>query len=65
VCMPEYRAFPIKNFHVAGPAHIIECETDQEAIAKVKQFVDGHDIEIWDAGRLVATLTSKDIGLGS
>lgn len=58
--MPEYRAFPIKNFHIAGPSHIIECATDEEAIEWAKQFVDGHDIELWDGSRLVVDLKSTD-----
>jgi hypothetical protein len=58
--MPEYRAFPLKNLHIAGPAHIIECATDQEAIVAAKQLMNGLDMEIWDAGRLVATLAHEE-----
>ena len=57
--VPEFRAFPVKNFHIAGPAHIIECDTDQEAIEWAKQFVDGHDIKLWDGARLVIDLKAK------
>jgi hypothetical protein len=61
-CVPEYRAFPVKNFHIAGPAHIIECDTDQEAIEWAKQFAVGHGIELWDGGRLVSDLKSTNPG---
>jgi len=35
---------------------MVECADDQEAIQKAKQFVDGHDVELWDGPRLVVRL---------
>ena len=58
--MAEYRAFPVKNFHIAGPAHTKQCDTDQEAIEWAKQLVDGLDMELWDGPRLVIDLKSTD-----
>ena len=42
-----------------GLTHVIECDTDQEAIERAEQFVDGHDIELWDGSRLVAHIKAK------
>jgi hypothetical protein len=41
------------NPHISGPSEIVECTGDLEAIEKAKQFVDGHDVELWDRGRFV------------
>ena len=57
--MAEYRAFPVKNLRLMGPSHIIECDTDQDAIERATQFVDGHDIELWNGSRLVAHFKAK------
>ena len=38
--MPEYRVFTMNGNRIAGPADIIECETDQEAIEKARQMID-------------------------
>jgi hypothetical protein len=58
--VPTYRAFPTKNGHVVDPPQIIVCITDEQAIEQAQQFVDGHDIEIWDGPRLVARIKSEN-----
>lgn len=57
--MPEYRVFQIKTGHVDGPSVVIEVPTDQEAIVKATEMVNGADIELWQAGRLVTKIKSK------
>jgi hypothetical protein len=55
----EYRAY------VFGPdEHIIEAngfvaENDDAAFEHARQFVDGHDVELWSGVRLVARLKSN------
>ncbi|MEP7030005.1 MAG: hypothetical protein ABI830_03640 [Pseudolabrys sp.] len=58
--MPEYRVFQFKSGHLGGPASVIDAPTDQEAVAKAKQMVDSHDLELWEAARLVAKIKSKE-----
>jgi hypothetical protein len=38
---------------MSRPAEIIEYTGDFEAIEKAAQFVDGHDVELWERSRLV------------
>jgi hypothetical protein len=58
--MPEYRAYQIKNNHVAGAPIIITCDGDREAIQQAKKLMDGHDIELWDGPRFVIGIKSTD-----
>ncbi len=55
--MPEYRAYFLdKTGHIAGPAKIIEAETDDQAVEAATPLVDGHDVEVWLFNRRVAVL---------
>jgi hypothetical protein len=49
----EYRIFHLTLGHIRGPAAIINCDVDQQAIDKAKQMVNGHDIEVWQGVRRV------------
>ena len=51
--VPEYRIFHLTFGHIRGPAAIINCDVDQQAIEKAKQMVNGHDIEVWQGVRRV------------
>lgn len=54
--MKEYRAYFVgTDGHFIGFEPLI-CRDDGEAIAKAKSFVDGHDIELWNADRFVIRL---------
>ena len=54
--MKLYRAY------IVGPkggfigANDIHCDDDDEAMKLAQPFVDGHDIEVWQDGRLVGKL---------
>jgi hypothetical protein len=61
--MPAYRAYPLKDNHVAGPPNIIVADSDHDAIEQAKQLVDGHDVELWDGPRFVMGLKSTDAKL--
>jgi hypothetical protein len=53
--MTEYRVFMLDyDAHFSGPARIIHCADDAEAVEKTRQLMDGKDLELWDGGRLVA-----------
>ena len=58
--MPEYRAYQIKNNHVAGVPIVITCANDREAIQQAKKLGDGHDIELWDGPRFVIGIKATD-----
>ena len=59
--MTDYRIYQVdKNGHVQGPPFIVNCEDDETAIAKAKQYVDGLAIEVGDGGCRVAHLPSID-----
>jgi hypothetical protein len=47
--VPSYRVYFIDpTNHISRPAEIVECTGHLEAIQKAKQFVDGHDVELWE-----------------
>jgi hypothetical protein len=43
-----------------GPAAIIECVNEQEAIGKAAQQAKGCDVELWDDMRFVARFPKDD-----
>ncbi len=52
--VPEYRIFFLDpDSYITQPPQIVECADDQEAIQKAKQFIDGHDIELWEKDRCI------------
>lgn len=54
--MPEYRAYEVGlEGHFIGSEPLV-CADDAEATERARQMVDGHDIELWNAGRLVVRL---------
>jgi hypothetical protein len=57
--MAEYRAYTVgHDGHFIGFEPLV-CADDAEAIEQAKRFVDGHDIELWSADRLVTRLETK------
>ena len=58
--MPDYRIYVVdEHGHIAGPAHVITCATDEEAIEKAKPMIDRHDIELWDGARKIAKISAS------
>ena len=54
-----YHAFVVgPDGHVTNRYDLV-CATDAEAIERAKQFVDGHDIELWQQDRKVAWFGSR------
>jgi hypothetical protein len=58
--MREYRLYPVASTgHVVGPAHIITCENDQEALQTAQSLVNGRDLEVWEGARTVGKIPSR------
>jgi len=58
--MADYRAYLIKDKHIAAAPTMIEADADDAAIEQARQLVDGHDVELWQGPRFVIGLRSKD-----
>lgn len=55
--MPVYRFYAItEDGHIDRPPFTHNLPNDKAADEKAKQFLDGHDIEIWQGTRVVAYL---------
>jgi hypothetical protein len=52
---------PLKNGNeIAGPPKILQCGSDEEAIALASTLIDGLDMEIWQRARVVIRLQPND-----
>jgi hypothetical protein len=59
--MADYRAYTVGlDGHFIGFEPLV-CRDDGEAISRAKQLLDGHDIEVWCADRLVIHLKRKPL----
>ena len=58
--MPDYRIYKLVNGHTFEPPTIVTQPTDNDAIAQTEQLLDGHDLQLWQGGRLIISLDSKD-----
>jgi hypothetical protein len=54
--MPEYRVYIVGRDGHFLKAIDLEAADDAGAIDHAKQFVDGHDVELWQLGRQVILL---------
>ena len=53
----EYQIYTLNDRNkIAGPPQNVVCENDQEAIQLAKQWLDGHDIEVWQGAQVVIRL---------
>jgi hypothetical protein len=57
--MAEYRAHLMSDDDRIIRAIDLECRDDDAAKELVKKVVDGHDIELWQLDRKVATFRHK------
>ena len=59
--MSDYR-IQILTFgnKIAGSAVEVDCQSDEEAVAKARTLLNGQDIEIWSGTRFVARLRFAD-----
>jgi hypothetical protein len=59
--MTYYRAYIVSSDDHFLEAIELDCASDAAAIESAKQFLNGHDVEVWQADRLVSKLnTQKD-----
>jgi hypothetical protein len=59
--MPAYRVYLVgKDGHISGPAHIIECADDQEAIGQAVHYTNGKCAELWNGARLIVRFPSDE-----
>jgi hypothetical protein len=57
--MNEYRAYLMgPNGHIQSRVDLT-CEDEEAAKEQAKQLVDGHDVELWQLDRKIATFTHK------
>jgi hypothetical protein len=53
--MQAYRIYTIgPDGKIAGPSEIVECPTDEEALAEAQTQLAGHAIEVWKGAKLIA-----------
>jgi hypothetical protein len=59
--MPVYRVYQIdKKGHILGPAEVITCDDEEEAVRKAKSLVNGHDLEVWQGEPYLGRLQSEN-----
>jgi hypothetical protein len=57
--MTEYRVYILdKNGHFLRAVELI-CPNDDAAKEQAKQFVDGHDVELWQQDRRIANFVAN------
>ena len=55
----EYRAYIIDSDGHFHRSVCLDCLDDAEAVERAKHLLDGHDVELWQLDRKVATLDRK------
>jgi hypothetical protein len=60
--MLEYRAYLIgRNGHIVHRVDLL-CDDDEAAKVRAQLLVDIHTVELWQGGRLVASLSHEALG---
>ena len=55
--MPEYRIYMLTDGNkIAGQPEEVICDDDRQAIQHAKQWLGGHDVEVWQGARVVTRL---------
>jgi hypothetical protein len=54
--MRTYRAYLIDHDDRVVDYRPVAANTDQEALEKSRQYVDGHDVEVWYLDRMIGRL---------
>jgi hypothetical protein len=57
--MADYRVYIVGRDGNFQSSIALDCAGDEAAIESAKQFVDGHDIELWQRDRKIATFQAK------
>jgi hypothetical protein len=57
--MPHYRVYIVGRDGHFKDAINLDCTDDAAAVESAKQFVKGHDVEVWQEARLITKLETK------
>ena len=58
--MSQYRAYRVDvHGHILQAFEPIDADTDQQAIEAATQYLNGHDIELWQESRPVTLLKHR------
>jgi hypothetical protein len=57
--MGDYRVYVIGSDGHFIEAIQLNCQDDTAAIESAKQFIDGHDIELWQRDRRIARFDTR------
>jgi hypothetical protein len=57
--MAEYHAYFVGEDGHFKQSVVLFCPDDDTAKERAEQLVDGHDVELWQLGRKVATFKHK------
>jgi hypothetical protein len=57
--MRDYRAYVIGHDGHIKRRFEFHCSDDEEAKERAKQYVDGHDIELWHRDQRIAEFRAK------
>jgi hypothetical protein len=59
--MPAYRVYTVTtDGHIAGPAQMIECADEQEAVGNAAHLTNGKSVELWDGARFIVRFPSDE-----
>ena len=58
--MTDYRAYVVGRDGHFISYEAFERPSDDEAVARAKQLVDGYDVELWSGDRFVIRLNYKE-----
>jgi hypothetical protein len=50
----DYRVYIIGRDGHIQKAVLLDCSNDKAAIESAKQFINGHEVELWQRDRLIA-----------
>lgn len=59
--MSEYRAYRLTRENHIMEAVIIDADDDESAIHLASELNRGHDVEVWQRARFVATIERKPV----
>jgi hypothetical protein len=59
--MPHYSIYRLSiDNQIFGRPEVVDCDSDQEVIARVKARLDGLNVEVWEGPRIVIRLKPTD-----
>ena len=59
--MGLYRIYVLDALgHIAAPANIVECDSDQEATHHAQRYLDGKPIEVWLNAKRIARIAPDE-----